>query len=69
MPAKEIQYPGRFGPLQPRPHEACTPAHWGRPSPSGSAGLPVSVEVEGSKLLYSFYESVGPGGKKALVLV
>ena len=38
--------------------------------PSGSVGLPpVLVKVESSKLWCAFCESVGAGGKKALLLV
>ena len=36
---------------------------------SGSAGLPVPEKVESAKLKCAFCESVGAGGKKALVLM
>ena len=36
---------------------------------SGSAGLPVPEKVESAKLKCGFCESVGAGGKKALVLM
>lgn len=62
--ARGIQFPEFIEPFRPRLHKACTPAHCRRPTPSGSARLPVPVNCS-AKLQRDFCEPVGAGGKEA----